>query len=123
MRILCNQYVVFMGSLPRDTLAKNLKWLMQANGHSCRDLEKLSGVSAKTINNMQETRNDVLLDKVEAVAAAYGLTAWHLISPTMVRDVQAGQIGERILEYYNAASDDGKKLIEMVAERESKRTA
>jgi len=88
------------------------------------DVEKLSGVSQKTISNMLDpTRPGVssnTLDKVEKVANAFGLTAWHLLIPTLPDDIAEGRMVAELVADYLASPKDARGVIRHTAERERK---
>lgn len=105
--------------LPRETLARNLSYLMDKHGLSCAALAKKSGVSAKTINNMQQTRFNVTLDSVDAVASVFGLTAWHLIMPNLPADLIESKALEQHVAKYCALPADSRDQISAFTEREA----
>lgn len=106
--------------LPRETLAKNVKFLMDQNDNETEaSLAKRSGVSQKTVNNIINNRTSVQLDSVEAIAAAYGLNGWQLIIPGLPAELlSSGTIAKMYDDYANSSSE-GRKHIEQVAEREA----
>lgn len=105
-------------------IAGNLRALMEHHGEngkrqSERVLEKLSGVSQKTINNVLHARGVMKISTVDRLARAYGLRAWQLML-TPPRDLkQLGEIGA-LVEHFIAASDEGQNIILGIAEREAK---
>jgi transcriptional regulator with XRE-family HTH domain len=105
--------------MPREALARNVKHLMSIHNQSEEDLAKISGVSQKTINNVVNQRTATSLDNIEKLAAAWGLTGWQLIIPSLPDElIGSGRIA-KIYQNYVGSSPDGRKHIEMVAEREA----
>lgn len=113
--------VVGMAKRPhtRETLARNLDFLLKHFGYSERALEARCGVSAKTINNMRNGRHKATVDNTERVAAAFGLDGWQLIVPCDPKELLAGASLKKTLDAYNAADDEGREAIRRVAEREA----
>lgn len=106
-------------SLPRATLARNLSYLMDKHQLSCAALAKRSGVSAKTINNMTNTRYNVTLDSVDAVARAFGLSGWHLIMPNLPADLIESRSLENLVTRYAGLPAEGRDQVERTADREA----
>lgn len=104
---------------PRDTLAHNLVALMKLHDISQNQLAKMSGVDQKTICNIVNTKNAPKLDKVDAIAAAFGLQAWHLIIPNLPEELMNGGTIERLMRNFLAADRNGREYINHVAEREA----
>jgi transcriptional regulator with XRE-family HTH domain len=107
---------------PRAVLASNLRHLMTSNGHSEPALARLSGVSQKTINNILNHRTSVTLDNIELIAQVYGLYGWHLIMPNLPDDLITSPSLDQLYRSYAAASDEGRRHINMVADREAQFT-
>lgn len=110
--------------IPKQTeryIAANLRLLMKFAKHSERDLEKISGVSQKTINNILHARGEAKIPTVGKLAAAYGLSSWQMLMKSLGREVDkpGGTVGS-LVESYMAASDEGQKIILGIAEREAK---
>lgn len=65
-----------------DVLADNLLGLMSAKGiKSEPQLEKISKVSQKTINNIAHRRHDPRLSTMEQLSTALGVELFHLLCP------------------------------------------
>lgn len=106
--------------LPRETLAKNLRWLLDKHGWSERSLAKRSKVAQKTVNNILNEVSSPTLDKLEAIAAAFGLTSWQLIMPSLPKELLDSPCIPRILERYASLDDDGREYIDRTLDRETK---
>lgn len=107
-------------SLPRETLARNLRHLMEMENLSEPALAKRSGVSQRTINNILRIEKAPTLDTVDKLAAAFGLNLWHLIMPSLPEDLVRSPSLEKLYRAYIKASPDGREYIDRVAEREAK---
>lgn len=102
--------------LPRQTLAKNLRALMARAEISAPEVARRAGVDAKTLNNMIHGRYDPRPEKVEQVAAVFGLQNWHLLMPNLpVDSLQTSALAELIANYA-LASAEGRDSISRVAE-------
>ena len=104
---------------PRDTLSTNLKALTSLRGYDQVQLAKRSGVNQKTISNILNTRNAPNLDKLELIAKAFGLNAWHLIIPGLPAELVGGGSIDRLFQNYAASDQKGRDYIDHVAEREA----
>lgn len=104
---------------PRDSLAHNVALLMRLHGYDQTHLAKLSGVNQKTISNVINTRNAANIDKIDAIASAFGLDAWHLILPNLPEEIASGGSIEQLVRNYIAADHDGREYITRVSEREA----
>lgn len=104
---------------PRESLIRNLRYLMTKEGLSEEELAKKAGVAQKTINNMLNQKHSPKLETVEAVAHAFGLEGWHLIMPNLPSELIESQTIAQLYENYRAASAKGRELIDLIAEREA----
>lgn len=104
-----------------EVLASNLNWLMAEHRYTERDLEKASGVSAKTINNIKNARHGTKIDVIEAVAAVFGLSVSLILSERLHNVYTEREKAERLADIFESASDDSRRLIMLVAEHESGR--
>lgn len=105
----------------RESLARNLKHLLEINGMSYRDVAGKTGgaVSAKTIGNMVNSVGGANIDSVEAVAAVFGLNGWHLIAPDLISDLSGETSVRRLYESYMQSDGAGRRHILRIAEREA----
>ena len=103
-------------------LAQNLRTLLDRNGWSARECSRRTSdptVSPKTITTMLTAVGSSTVDKVDAVARTFSLRAWHLLAPDLISDPSTGGRVLRLVKAYSSASDQGKRHIERVAEREA----
>lgn len=117
-----------MGKRPttRETIATNLRMLMRNSDPplSQHELAKKAGVSQKSVSNMLDPSRPGVsagtLDKLERVAGAFGLTAWHLLIPTLPQDIrECHRIGELVADYI-VTPQSSREIIYHTAERERK---
>lgn len=111
--------------LPQENLARNLKFLMGRYGHNPAELaEKLKGkVSRSALHYILNCEKIARVDTVEHIANVYGLHGWHLISPSLITDIEKSPTLAKLIRDYEAASKEGQKHIEQVAEREAEYVA
>lgn len=108
-------------TLPQENLARNIKFLMAKHGHSVPELAaKLKGrVSRSTLHYILNCEKIARIDTAEQIANVYGLSGWHLISPTLQEDLENSPTLSALVSNYMTASEEGKHHIEQVAEREA----
>ena len=102
----------------RDTLANNLRALMNEFAWNQVELSKRSGVSQRQISNILRRETGCSIEHAEAIAKAFGLEGWHLIMPTLRRDLKTGAVA-KLISNYAEATDAGRAAIDRVAELES----
>lgn len=105
---------------PRKTLAVNLRLLMDARKMKAPEVARTAKVDAKTINNMLHGRFEPRLDRVEAVAQVFGLTAWQLIIPGMAASLIADGKLQTVVESFGLTDEAGRDNIYRVAEMAAK---
>lgn len=95
--------------------------MMNSHGHTAADLAgKLKGkVSRSALHYILNKEKIARIDTVEHIAQVYGLSSWHLISPTLIEDLDKSPTISRLISNYESASKQGKEYIEQVAEREA----
>lgn len=104
----------------RETLAKNLRTLMDVRGWNQVELAGKSGVSQTMISSVLNARSSCSIETADALAQAFGLTSWHLLMPGLTEDLLKSKAVQRLLESYVSATPDGKTLIDAIATREAK---
>lgn len=67
----------------RDILATNLSRLIEASGLSLRAWAQGKGLDVKLVERLSKNSHAVTLDKLEEIAAALGVQAWHLLIPDL----------------------------------------
>ncbi len=116
-----------MSTTAREILARRLKALRLQRGWSQRDLKQASGVSQKTISNVEQAgklESNFTFDSAEQLAQAFQYEVWQLLIPYGVeltpdefRHLVMGL--NQLLQHYAQASSEGRQLIERIAEREA----
>ena len=106
--------------LPRHTLARNLRLLMDASGMKAPEVARRSGVDPKTINNMVHGRYDPRPEKADQVAEVFGIRGWQLLIPDLPVDMLANGTLESVIRNYVSASVEGRDSIQRVAEMAAK---
>lgn len=107
-------------TLPRETLIKNLRFLMKKEKLSEEVLGKRCGVAQKTINNILNGESSPTIDTLDKIAGAFGLNSWHLILQDLPDDLIKSASIANLYKAYIAATDEGRQLIDHVAEREAR---
>lgn len=93
---------------------------MERHGYTQKGLADRAGVSQRTISNLLDPeKHSPTLESVDAVAAAFGLEGWHLIIPTLVDDLEGDTSIASMVKAYMRSSQNGKRHILRVAEREA----
>lgn len=104
----------------RDNLVSNLKWLMETMGWNQVDVSKRSGVSQKSISKILRSEMVPTIELADKLAAAFGLSGWHLIMPDLPRDLIGSTSLEKLFKDFILSDDAGRELIQHVAAREAK---
>lgn len=111
----------------RELLARRLKALRLQRGWSQRDLMQASGVSQKTISNIEQAGkldSNFTFESAEQLAQAFDYQVWQLLIPYGI-DLGVDEFkqwvtgADRLLKNYAEASQEGRQFIERTAERES----
>lgn len=86
------------------------------------ELARQSDVSQKTISNIlnPEVEQSPSIETAEKLAKPFGLEGWHLIMPNLPDDLVSSPSIERLLNSYINSSQEGRDMINKVADRESK---
>lgn len=101
---------------PRQTLARNLRMLMEETKLSGPEVARRAGVSPKTVNNMLNGRHGPMLDHVDAVARVFGLDLWQLMHPGLRSDLKQTDALARLVDLYSDSSPDAQSHILQTAE-------
>lgn len=101
-----------------DTFRTNVTFLMQVNHISFQDIDRMSGVGISTSYLRQIMKGESkspTLDKVEAIAAIFKLTAWQLVQPTLPERIAGATDIDPLIDDYMASSEQGRENILMTA--------
>lgn len=104
----------------KEVFANNLRHLMKLADLNQTELAKKAGVSQKSISNILSGGQAPTIETAEKLAEPFGLKGWHLIMSGLPDDLISSPSIERLFSSYTNASSEGRKLIDMVAEREAK---
>ena len=105
--------------LPSESLAKNLRHLMDLRELSEGQLATKAKVSQKAINNILNGTSGGTLRVVDRLAKAFNLTAWHMIMPDLPDELISGGAVEKLYKAFISSDTKGRAYIQHVAERES----
>jgi len=100
-------------------LAANLTILMQQKDWKPQQLAEKSGVSPRMIAYLLSEERAPTIDIIERLARSFGLEAWQLMLPGIDPTALNANRLSHLISDYSSASDNGRKLIEMIAEREA----
>jgi transcriptional regulator with XRE-family HTH domain len=96
---------------PRETLARNLRQVMERLQRSARDVADACGLSNKTVSNILNGAHSVTLDSASAVANEIGVPLWQLLSPEIDREIMGNPDLARLMDFYFNASPEGRARI------------
>lgn len=104
----------------KEVIRRNLQALMERDGLSGKSLEKKSKTAQKTVWKILNGKSAPTLDTVDKLAAAFGVTAWHLIMPNLPNELLSDRKIEQVVSLYVQTEEKGREYIHHVAEREAK---
>ena len=101
----------------RMIIARNIRLLREHHQFSQKALGRKANVSQRTISNIEnpESETTPTTDRVEAVAAAFGLQLFHVAAPLpldLLLDI--GGLN-RMIDTFSHIDQDGRETIERVA--------
>lgn len=104
-----------------ETFVKNLRYLIVAKNMTQTELAKLSGVAQKTISNILSVEKGQIpsVETADKLASAFGLAGWHLLMPNLTTELITSMAIEDLISNYVRATDDGRKVIDTIAQREA----
>lgn len=104
---------------PKETLAKNLKMLMDETGIKVSALSKSSGVSVRMILYILKEEKTATIDTANDLAAVFRLDGWSLLMPDLRADLMKNGRLTKLVKNYLTASQQGREYIDHVAEKEA----
>ncbi len=104
----------------RDNLVSNLTWLMSTTGWNQVDVAKRSDVSQKSISKILRNEMVPTIELADKLAAAFGLSGWHLIMPDLPRDLVGSTSLEKLFKDFISSDEAGRELIQHAASREAR---
>lgn len=103
----------------RDTIAENLRVLMEMANMTQAQLAKKSGLSQRQISNVLNKQTGCGIEAADAMARVFNLNGWQLLMPHLPKEILTSPTLGRLVESYVRASPDGRDMINRVAEREA----
>lgn len=103
----------------RETVAANLRSLMERRDWSQAALAKKAKVSQRHISNMLSRKTGASFETLHAVAGAFGIPGWVLMIDRLSVDLLDSQKISLLVTSFCNAGPDGQSLIERLAEREA----
>lgn len=104
----------------RFTLSKNLAWLLERRNWSQRDLAKRSGVSQRQISNILSNAVACSIETAEALAGAFGLTAWLLLNSDLPTSLLESAALRKLVHDWIAAKDIDRDYLNRAADQAAK---
>ena len=106
-----------------EVFVENLKYLMRLHDYKQISLAEKAGLSQKTISNILTNRQVPSIETVQRLAEAFSLDGWHMMMPGLPDDLKSSRSIEELYYGYVRSSPEGRRHIEMVAEREAAYTS
>jgi transcriptional regulator with XRE-family HTH domain len=106
---------------PEDQLpvfAANLSRLLERAGLNQTQLAEKSGVSQRHISALVRGESDCTLQVAEQLAKPFGLRGWQLMLPNLPIELVNSPRVLRLVETYLDASEEGRALLDAMAQRE-----
>jgi transcriptional regulator with XRE-family HTH domain len=103
----------------RQTVAANLRTLMQEREWSQTDVAKKTGVSQRQISYMLSCTTSASFETLSAVAGAFGVPGWLLMIDGLSSELLASPRIPLLVASFRDAGPDGRELVERLAEREA----
>lgn len=104
---------------PKETLAKNLKMLLDETGMKVPALAKASGVSERMILYILSEERTATIETANDLAAVFHLDGWSLLMPDLKADLMKNGRLAKLVKNYFTASKEGREYIDHVAEKEA----
>jgi len=111
-----------MGTDATSVLAENVRRLYLDLGWSQVELARRAGLAQKTVNDLlnygRTVKKTPTLATVESIAAAFGISPWHLQIPDLPLDLLKGQRVDKLVENFRDSSELGRENVLRIAESE-----
>lgn len=104
-----------------NSVAKNLKALMEGADWNQSELARRSGVSQRHISDILKGHTQCTIPVANDLAAPFGLTGWHLLLPDLPKDLVGSPAIARLVAAYIKADAAGREFLDAAGEREFKR--
>lgn len=103
----------------RETVAANLRALMDKRDWSQEETAKRAKLSQRHISNMLNKKTSSSFETLDAVASAFEIPGWMLLLEQIPVELLDSQKIPSLIASYSAAGRDGRLLIETLADREA----
>jgi len=104
-----------------ETLARNLKWLMERAGDDQVSLAKRCGLGQRTISGVLRAQHAATLTTVAELAKAYDLPAWCLLVEGLREDHDLPKRIDKLVSSYLAVAEPARVYFDYLAEQERQR--
>ena len=101
--------------MANEVLSRNLSFLMRLKGWNQVETAKRAHVDQKVISYVLRQAKTPGIDVVDKIAAAFGLSLWHFMTPTLPEDMSGQPSIAEIYQEFFACDQEGKKLIAQIA--------
>lgn len=109
-----------MDANTRRTLSRNVMRLRDQRGWSQTDLAKRAGIAQTAVSYIERGNKAASIDTLTAIAAACDIAPWLLLVPLPDDVIGNGARLSDLVSTYTGLSDDGRREVLHVAEREAK---
>ena len=106
-----------------EVFVENLNHLMLITELTAEEVGKKSGLTKRAVQYYMNGERIPNVCRAEQLASAFGLEGWHMIMRNLPIDIISSKKLQSLVNNYSNSSDEGKNMINMVAEREAKYTA
>lgn len=98
----------------------NLRTLKRLFRVSSKEIARRSGISERMVDYLLAGERSPTEETANSVGMVFGVNGWMMLYPNLTADlIKRGRL-EKLIAAYGLASDEGKDLIEKIAEREAK---
>lgn len=104
-----------------NSVAKNLKALMEGAGWNQTELARRSGVSQRHISDILNGHAHCTVPFANELAGPFNLHGWHLLLPDLPTDLVASPAIAKLVAAYINADEAGREFLDAAGERELKR--
>ncbi len=103
----------------REIVALNLSRLMGRKNFSQAELARKSGVSQRLISGILNREISTTVDRLDQLASALGVNAWHLQLPNLSTDQQVTKELGKLCSWYMESRPRTRAFIYQIAEQEA----
>lgn len=99
-----------------ENIARNLAFLLERTGLEATVVAQRAGIGVRTLTYMKSGRGNPTAENVDAVAKVFGVTGWHLLSPTLPRDYENLEWFERVGDVFDSSSPEMRDMLRKAME-------